>query len=330
MLKIAINGFGRVGRAAFKIALAQKNIQIAAVNDLVDIENLAYLLKFDSVYGRFGKSVKVSGKNLIINGKKIPFYSVKNPAELPWKKHKIDVALECTGVFTKKNQVEKHLKAGAKKVLLSAPIKSKGVKTVIRGVNDQDVGSEKILANASCTTNCAAPIMHVLQQRFGVKKALLTTIHAATASQKPVDLAHSKDFRRGRSALNNIIPTTTGAAKATAKVLPELKEKFNGLAVRVPVVTGSLVDIVVLLSQSVSEKELKQVFIKKSKSRNLKGILQVTEEEMVSSDIVGTTGSAIVDLKSIKVVGGDLVKVMAWYDNEWGYAQRLVEMAVKM
>ncbi|MBI5077661.1 type I glyceraldehyde-3-phosphate dehydrogenase [Candidatus Falkowbacteria bacterium] len=326
MLKIAINGFGRIGRQAFKIALTKKNLQVAGINELGDIKNMAYLLKYDSVYGRCRDSVAVAGSHLVVAGKKFPVYAAANPTELPWKKLGIDVVLECTGVFTKKEDAEKHLKAGAKAVIISAPTKSDGVVTVVRGVNEQKARSQKIIANASCTTNCCAPVIAVLEENFGVEKALLSTVHAMTVSQRTVDSANVKDWREGRAAGANIVPTSTGAASATALVLPELKNKFDGVSFRVPVVCGSIIDIVALLKKNVTVGSVNNAFKKAARQKRFAGILEVAEDELVSSDIVGRQASAIVDLNGTRVVGGNLVKVLAWYDNEWGYANRLVEM----
>lgn len=330
MITISINGFGRIGRNAFKIALTKKNVRVAAINDLGDINNLAYLLKHDSVYGNYDKTVKVEGNNLVVAGKKYPVYSIANPTELPWKKLKVDVVLECTGIFTKKEDVEKHLAAGAKKVVISAPTDSADVKTAVIGVNDTEIRGEKIIANASCTTNCVAPIIAVLEKVFGVEKALLTTAHAATASQRSVDLVDKKDWRRGRSSLNNIIPSTTGAVKAMALVLPSVKNKFDGVSLRVPVICGSISDIVVLLKKDATADLVNNALRKAAQTPSLKGILEMSDEELVSTDILGTTASAIVDAKYTRVVAGNLVKILAWYDNEWGYCNRLVEMASKI
>jgi glyceraldehyde 3-phosphate dehydrogenase len=327
MLRVAINGFGRIGRASFKIALANKNIEIVAINDLCPADNLAYLLKHDSVYGQYQGTVEAIENNLVVDGKSFPVFAMTNPAELPWKKLKVDVVMECTGVFTKKEEAEIHLKAGAKKVIISAPTKSEGVLTVVRGVNDVEAKNEKLLANASCTTNCVAPVMAVLEANFGIDKAMLTTVHAVTTSQRTVDLPYPKNWREGRAAGVNIIPSTTGAATAAALVLPSLKNKFDGISLRVPIICGSISDIVVLLKKNVTVEEVNSAFIKASTDSIYSGVLVVSEEELVSSDILGSTASAIVDLNLTKVVDGNLVKVMAWYDNEWGYANRLVEMA---
>ncbi|MFH0779272.1 MAG: glyceraldehyde 3-phosphate dehydrogenase NAD-binding domain-containing protein, partial [Parcubacteria group bacterium] len=319
MLTISINGFGRIGRNAFKIALTKKNMRVVAINDLGGIDNLAYLLKYDSVYGRYDKSVKVEGQNLIVGGKKYLVYRIANPAELPWKKLKVDVVLEYTGIFTKKEDVEKHLAAGAKKVVISAPTDSADIKTAVIGVNDSEIKGEKIIATASCTTNCCAPIIAVLEKVFGVEKALLSTVHAATASQRTVDLVDKKDWRRGRSSVNNIIPSTTGAAKATALVLPSIAKKFDGVSLRVPVICGSISDIVVLLKKNVTVNDVNNALRQAAKTPGLKGILEVSDDELVSTDILGTTASAIVDSNYTRVVGGpetklgtgNLVKVLA-------------------
>lgn len=330
MINLAINGFGRIGRAALKIALTKKNIRVVGINDLADLENLAYLLRYDSAYGRYEKGVKVSGRDLIIKGKKIPVFANPDPAKLPWKKLGVDVVLECTGFFTEKKDAEKHLKAGAKAVLISAPTKSSDVPTVVRGVNESSRGNSRIVANASCTTNCISPVMAVLEKEFGVEKALLTTVHAMTATQAVVDAPDRKDWRRGRATSANIIPSTTGAAIATTLTLPSLENKFDGIALRVPVICGSISDIVAVLKKDVTAKKINDAFIRWSKKPMFKGILEASEDDLVSSDIIKTTASAIVDLKYTRVVGGNLVKVLAWYDNEWGYSQRLIEMAERL
>ncbi len=326
MIKIAINGFGRIGRAAFKIALTKKNIKVVAINDLTSTDNLAYLLKYDSVYGIYDKKVK-AGKNFIqINNQKFPVYSEKEPKKLPWKNLKVDVVLECTGVFTKEEEAGQHLKAGAKQVIISAPTKSTGVETVVLGANEGVAKNKKIISNASCTTNCVSPIMAILESNFGIEKAIMNTIHAYTATQRTVDGPNSKDFLRGRAAAQNMILTTTGAAKATAKTLTGLEDKFDGLAVRVPVVCGSLTDLTVVLKKEVTVEKVNQAFKKFAKHPLYKNVLAVTEEPLASADIIGSPYSAIINLNFTKVVGGDLVKIMAWYDNEWGYANRLVDI----
>jgi glyceraldehyde 3-phosphate dehydrogenase len=330
-MKIAINGFGRIGRATCKIALDKKGVQIVAINDLTDTRTLAYLFKYDTVYGRYNKKVSYDEKNLIINGRKIPVFAEKDPSNLPWKKLGVDTVLECTGVFDKKEELKAHLKAGAKKVILSAPAKDE-ILTLVFGTEKtkNDLGKEKIISNASCTTNCIAPVMQVLESVFGVEKSIMTTIHAYTATQKIIDGPDSKDLRRGRAGAANMAPSSTGAAKATTLVIPELKDKFDGIAVRVPVICGSLSDITVVLKKAVTAEQVNIAFVRAAKKPLFKGILRVTEkdEELCSSDVIGTNDSCIIDTKYTRVVGGNLVKVLAWYDNEWGYSCRLIEMAL--
>jgi len=330
-MKIAINGFGRIGRAALKIAMDTKGAQIVAINDLTDTRTLAYLLRYDTVYGRYNRKVSYDDKNLIVDGKKIPVFAEKDPSKLPWKKLGVDVVLECTGFFTKKAELEMHLKAGAKKVVLSAPAKDE-VMTLVFGTKftQANLKKEKIISNASCTTNNTASTMQVLEDNFGIEKAILNTIHAYTATQKLVDGPDSKEVRRGRAAAANIVPSTTGAAQATTLVIPELKGNFDGISLRVPVACGSISDITAILKKNTTVEEINAAFVKASKSPFYKKVLAVTgeDDELVSSDIIGTTYSAIIDLKYTRVVGGNLVKVLAWYDNEWGYTNRLVEIAM--
>ena len=294
MINVAINGFGRIGRSALKLIFQNKKMRLVAINDLGDINNLAYLLKFDTVQGRYEKQVKVVGGNLMVGTTKIAVSKEMDPAKIPWKKLKVDVVLECTGVFTKKEDAAKHLQAGAKKVLISAMSKSDGLVTVVRGVNDSKAKNQKIVANASCTTNCVAPIMSVIDDAFGVEKSLLTTVHAITASERTVDLANPKDWREGRAAGSNIIPSTTGAAIATAITLPQLKDKFDGISLRVPVICGSISDIVILTKKNVTVEEVNKVLLKASKTSRYKGIIEVSEDELVSTDILGTTASLAV------------------------------------
>ncbi|MFA4871604.1 MAG: type I glyceraldehyde-3-phosphate dehydrogenase [Patescibacteria group bacterium] len=331
MKKIAINGFGRIGRTTFKIALTKKNLQVVAINDLTDTRTLAYLLKYDSVYGRYDKKVSYDANNLIVNGKKYPVYAEKNPLKLPWKKLGVEVVLECTGVFETKAEMQMHLKAGAKKVLLSTPAKDE-MQTLVFGteLTKKTLGkNENIISNASCTTNSIAPVIQVLESKFGIEKSLMTTIHAYTASQRLVDGPEAKDLRRGRAGAVNMVLSTTGAAKATTLVIPELKDKFDGIAVRVPIICGSLSDITAVLKKEVSAETINKAFIAASKQPLYKGIIGVTgaDDELVSTDIIGTAYSAIIDLKFTRAIG-NLVKVLAWYDNEWGYSHRLVEMAM--
>ena len=325
-VKVAINGFGRIGRATFKVLLNNSNVEVVAINDLVGPEMLAHLLQYDSVYGKYNKKVSADKKEVIIDGKKYPVYAVKNPAELPWKTLEVDVVLECTGIFRTAEKAGEHLKAGAKKVIISAPAKDKITKTIVLGVNENKIKkTDKIISMASCTTNCLAPITDCLQKNIGIKKAIMTTVHGYTADQSLVDGPH-KDPRRARAAAINIVPTTTGAAIATTETIPELEGKFDGMAMRVPVPCGSIVDAVYLMNKKVSEQKINEA-LRKYSGGKLKGILTVTKEPLVSTDIIGNPSSAIVDLNLTKVVDGDLVKVVAWYDNEWGYSNRLAEMA---
>jgi glyceraldehyde 3-phosphate dehydrogenase len=322
-VRVAINGLGRIGRLVLKIAL-EKKLNIVAVNNLGESKDVAYLLVHDSVYGRSRKKIRAS-KNLIsIDGKKILYFSEPDPGKLPWKKLKVDIVLECTGCFTHRKGAERHLKAGAKRVLLSAPSDDSDV-TISPGVNDKALKkTHKIISMASCTTNCLAPVANVLDDKFGIKQGFLTTVHAYTASQHIVD-GYDKKVRRGRAGAINIIPTTTGATKAVVKVMPKLKGKLRGIAMRVPVASGSIIDFVVQLKKKASEREINNAF-KKASLGKLKGILKCSEEELVSSDVIGDSHSAVVDSLSTKVMG-NTVKILAWYDNEYGYSSRLVEMA---
>jgi len=324
-LKIAINGFGRIGRPTFKIA-HQKGLEIVAINDLTDTKTLAHLLKYDSLYGRYDKEVSYDQENLIIDGKKIRVYAEKEPNSLPWKELGVDIVLESSGVFTTREGAEKHLQAGAKRVIISAPAKSSDIPTYVLGVNEEKLNPKKdlIISNSSCTTNCLAPVVKVLNDVLKIKKGFMTTVHAYTNDQRLLDLPH-KDLRRARAAAENIIPTTTGAAKSVAEVIPELKGKLDGIALRVPISTVSAIDFICQVSRRTSQEEVNQLFIKAAKGK-LNGILGVTDEPLVSSDFKGDPRSAIIDL-SLTMVNEDLVKVIAWYDNEWGYACRYVEMA---
>jgi glyceraldehyde 3-phosphate dehydrogenase len=326
-INVAINGFGRIGRAAFKIILDNyPELKVVAINDLADNKTLALLLQRDSCYGRYHREVSGDDKGLLVDNRRYAVFSEKDPALLPWQKLKVDVVLECTGRFTNKVDAGLHLKAGAKKVIISAPAKKGGVKTIVLGVNENKLTkSDHIISNASCTTNCLTPVMSVLKEKFGVKKAIMTTIHSYTADQNLVDGPH-KDPRRARAAAVNIVPTTTGAAIAVAEAIPSLSGKFDGLAVRVPTPVASLCDIVFVSSKKVSPELINAAFVKAAKSK-LKGILLASSDDLVSSDIIGDAHSAIVDLKNTKVVADDLVKVVAWYDNEWAYACRLVDLA---
>lgn len=328
--RIAINGFGRIGRAAFRVALASKKVEVVAINDLSDTDVLAHLLKYDSVYRQFNGKVSSKPGQLIVNGKVYPVSAEKDPAMLPWKKYKVDVVLECTGRFTKDDAAAAHLTAGAKRVVVSAPTKGGEAKTFLLGVNQRDYAGQKIVSNASCTTNCVSPVAAVMEQTFGIVKAAMTTIHSYTAEQNLVDGPPPplhKDLRRARAAAINMVPTSTGAASATAEVIPSLAGIFDGLAVRVPTPCGSLSDFTFLVKRPTTIEEVNTAFKKAAASRQYQGILAVNEEPLVSSDILGNPHSAIVDLPFTNVIEKDMVKVIAWYDNEWGYSNRLIELA---
>lgn len=327
MIKVAINGLGRIGRAVLKIVLNHPDIQVVGINDLVSVENLAYLLKYDSVYGKFEKEVGFDEENLIIAGSKYKVYHEKDPEKLPWKKLGVDVVFESTGIFTKSDGLNKHIKAGAKHAILSAPAKSDDIDTVVHGVNSAGKETE-IFSCASCTTNCITPVVEIMERKLGVKKAMMTTIHAYTSSQGIVD-SPSKKMRRGRAGAVNLVPTSTGAAQATTKVLTHLKGKFDGVAVRVPIPVGSIADIVFITGQTTTVDKINNIFKEEANSERYKGILDVSEEELVSSDIVKNPAASIVDLTMTQVVDGDMVKIMAWYDNEWGYANQMVREALK-
>ncbi len=328
MLNLAINGFGRIGRQVFKVAFENKNIKIVGINDLTDTKTLAHLLKHDTAYGNYEKEVSFDEKNIIVAGKKFPVFAEKDPSALPWGKLKVDVVLECTGRFRDAESAGLHIKAGAKKVIISAPGKGKDIPTYVRGVNCGKVKEEKakVINNASCTTNCIAPVMAVLDEKFGIEKGMMSTVHGYTADQNLQDGPH-KDLRRARAAAENIVPTSTGAAKAVGEVKTNLQGIFDGVAFRVPVPTCSLSDITVVLKKNVTKEEINKALVDASKTARFKGILFCTEEPLVSADYVGNTYSSIVDLPLTNVVGGNLVKVVAWYDNEVGYSHRLVEMA---
>ncbi len=331
MIKVAINGFGRIGRAFTRCAFGNKNVQILAINDLKTPVDLAvHLLKYDSVYGKFeGEVKKLSPNSFSIDGKEIKMLQEADPAKLPWKELGIDVVIESTGVFTDKKGSSKHLDAGAKFVIVSAPCKGEGadeVKTIVLGVNEKtfDKSKDKVISNASCTTNCLAPIVKILNDKFGIKRGLMTTIHAYTNDQMIVDAAH-QDLRRARAGALNIFPTTTGAAIAVGKVLPELKGKLDGISLRVPVPVGSIVDLAAELKNNTTKADLNAA-VKEAASGQLKGIVQYTEEPIVSSDVIGNRHSAVFDALSTYVTDNNFVKVFAWYDNEFAYSQRLVDL----
>lgn len=325
MTRIAINGFGRIGRPSLKIALEKNSIEVVAINDLTDIKTAAHLLKYDSSYGIYGKGVEIDEKNslLIVDGKKIKFLSEPDPEKLPWKDLGVDVVLECTGIFTDQEGSKKHLDAGAKKVILSAP-PNDDLPVYLLGVNENEYKGEAVISNGSCTTNCLAPIIQVLDSFCKVERGFMTTTHSYTNDQRLQDLPH-KDIRRARAAAQNIIPTTTGAAKTVAKAIKHLEGKLDGISLRVPTPVVSVIDFVAIVKQSKSAEEINEIF-KEAAQKELKGILDVTEKELVSTDFKGNPHSAIVDLP-LTMASGNLIKVIGWYDNEWGYANRLVEMA---
>ena len=325
-MKIAINGFGRIGRIFFRQAFGAPDIEIAAINDLGGLENIAYLLKYDSVYGRYEKEIEAKGGVLVVDGRKIRFFSEKDSSRLPWKELKIDVVVESTGVFDSYEKAESHLKAGAKRAVITAPAKDNGLtKTATPNVGISFLETGLITSNASCTTNAATPVAAVMMKNPGVKKAILNTVHGYTATQGIVDGPAGKDFRRGRAAAANIVPSSTGAAEAAVKAIPALEGKFDGVSLRVPVISGSLADFTFLAERKTSAKEINDIFREAAKESAWQGILAVTEEPLVSSDILKQPFGAIIDLAMTRVVDGDLVKVFAWYDNEWGYGAMLLK-----
>ena len=327
MKKIAINGFGRIGRAALKIILDTPSLEVVAINDLMNIDNATYLLRYDSVYGIYKDEINIQENNLYIGDRKILFISEKDPTKLPWKKLDIDVVIESTGLFTNRQDAEKHIHAGAKNVVISAPTKSADMPTVIHGVNTDD-GKTSIFSCASCTTNNIGPIIEIIDRRIGIKKAILNTVHAYTASQSLVDAPSKKKIRMGRAAAINLVPATTGAAKATIKALPQFEGKFDGIAIRTPVPVGSISDITFVASRNTSTEEINNILTEESKSSRYKFILSVSNEPLVSSDIVKSSFASIVDLEMTRVVDGDLVKVLAWYDNEWGFTNQMIRQIV--
>jgi glyceraldehyde 3-phosphate dehydrogenase len=326
MTNIAINGFGRIGRNAFKIAFARSDLNIVAINDLTDTKTLAYLLKHDSNYGTYDKDVSFDDDGIIVDGKKIRILAEKDPAVLPWGDLNVDLVIESTGFFTDQEGAGKHITAGAKRVVISGPTKSDGVDTIVLGANDEKIeGATEVISNASCTTNSIASVAAILDAEFGVEKALLSTIHSYTASQALQD-APKKDLREGRNAAENIVPTSTGAAIAVTKALPGLVGKFDGLSYRVPTPVVSISDITALLSRDVTVEEINNAFIKAVDEPFYQGILAVSDEPLVSRDYIGNSHSGVVDLALTRVVGGNLIKIAVWYDNEWGYSNRLVEL----
>lgn len=326
-IKVAINGFGRIGRNAFKIAQEKlsKDVEIVAINDLTDTKTLGHLLKYDSLFGKFNGTVETTENSLIVNGKEVKIFAEKDPKNLPWKALGVDIVVESTGLFTKKEKAMAHIEAGAKKVIISAPATDEDI-TIVMGVNEEKYDSAKhnIISNASCTTNCLAPFAKVLDENFGIEKGLMTTVHAYTNDQRILDLPH-KDLRRARAAAESIIPTTTGAARAVALVLPQLKGRLNGLAMRVPTPTVSVTDLVCEVRKETTAEEVNAA-LKKAAEGPLKGIMAFSEEPLVSIDYRQDPHSSIVDGLSTMVIGGNMVKVVSWYDNEWGYSNRIVDL----
>ena len=327
MARVAINGLGRIGRAALKVILDTPSLDLVAVNDLGSVDNFAYLIRFDTVYGRYDREVTVEDGNLVIDGQTIRYLSERYPADLPWGEMNIDLVFECTGFFTSQEDAGKHIEAGAEYVIISGPTKSENVPMVVHGVNRPD-GSAHILSCASCTTNNISPVMEVMQRRIGVKKAIMTTVHAYTSTQELVDGPGGKDMRRGRAAAANIVPSSTGAAVATTKTLPELEGIFDGVALRVPVPVGSIADIVFVAERPTTADEINTILREEAETERYDGILGVSDDPIVSSDIIGDARASIVSLDLTQVVDGDLVKIMTWYDNEWGYTNQMIREAL--
>jgi glyceraldehyde 3-phosphate dehydrogenase len=325
MPTIAINGLGRIGRAALKILLDDAGLDLVAVNDIADADNLAYLVKYDSVYGRYHREVSATDSALVVDGNRIAAFAERDPANLPWADLGVDLVLECTGVFTTADDLARHVQAGASYVILSAPTKSEIVPTVVHGVN-RPHGQPQIISCASCTTNCITPVIEVAHRRLGVERAVMTTVHAYTAGQQLVD-GPSRSFRRGRAGAANLVPTSTGAAQATTRAVPELAGRFDGIAVRAPIPVGSVADIVFVSSRPTTAAEVNDAFRQEAGTARYEGILGVSEDPLVSADIVGDPRAAIIDLELTRVVDGTLVKVMAWYDNEWGFTHQMIREA---
>jgi glyceraldehyde 3-phosphate dehydrogenase len=325
MATVAINGLGRIGRAALKILLDADGLDLVAVNDIADADNLAYLIKYDTVYGRYHHEVRADDGALVIDDRRIPALAERDPANLPWADLGVELVLECSGIFTTADQLEKHVQAGASYVILSAPTNSDTVPTVVHGVN-RPQGQPQIISCASCTTNCITPVIEIAQRRLGVERAVMTTVHAYTAGQQLVD-GPSKSFRRGRAGAANLVPTSTGAARATTRAVPELAERFDGIAVRAPIPVGSIADIVFDASRPTTIEEVNQAFRQEAATVRYEGILGVSEDPLVSADIVGDPRAAVIDLALTRVVDGTLVKVMAWYDNEWGFTHQMIREA---
>ncbi len=325
--RIGINGFGRIGRLTFRHLTHMEGLEVAAINDIAPLDNLAYLLRHDSVHVDPGVSIEAKEEALVWDDREIPYSQARDPGELPWGEHDVDIGIEATGIFRLREDAARHLAAGAQQVIITAPSKSADL-TICMGVNEERFDPEQhvVLSNASCTTNCLAPVAKVLHEEFGIVTGFLTTVHAVTSSQSPVDASYRK-WTRGRNALINIVPTTTGAAVATTEVLPELEGKMDGLAMRVPVADGSIIDFVVETEKPVTVEAVNDAFRRAAQTERLRGILGVSEEPLVSSDIIGQTYSALVNAESTMVLGGNTIKVLAWYDNEWGYARRVADLA---
>ena len=320
--RVAINGVGRIGRAILKLAIGEPSFEVVAVNDLVDIENLAYLLRFDTVYGRYKESVSIDAGDLVIAGRNVRTLRSRDPLSLPWKELGVDLVFECTGALTRSDDLEKHVRAGAKFVLLSAPSKGDDVETIVHGVNAPG-GRTNIVSCASCTTNCITPIVEIVGRRIGIEKAVMTTVHAYTSTQAIVDGPNTR-FRRGRAAGANLVPATTGAARSTTRALPQYAGLFDGVAVRAPLPAGSIADLTFVTSRRNSEEEMNRIFSEEAETKRYAGVLGVSHDPLVSSDIVGDPRASVIDLDLTKVIDGDLVKVMSWYDNEWGYANQML------
>jgi glyceraldehyde 3-phosphate dehydrogenase len=328
MPTVAINGLGRIGRAALKILLDADGVGLVAVNDIVDADNLAYLLKYDTVYGRYHREVSAAENALVVDGTTIPALAERDPANLPWQELGVDLVLECTGIFTTAEDLERHVQAGASYVILSAPTKSEAVPTVVHGVNRPD-GRPQTISCASCTTNCITPVIEVAHRRFGVERAIMTTVHAYTAGQQLVD-GPSKSFRRGRAGAANLVPTSTGAAQATTRAVPDLAGRFDGVAVRAPIPVGSVADIVFVAGRPTTIEEINDAFRQEAATARYDGILGVSDDPLVSADIVGDPRAALIDLELTRVVDGTLVKVMAWYDNESGFTRQMIREARRL
>jgi glyceraldehyde 3-phosphate dehydrogenase len=324
--KVAINGLGRIGRAVLKLAIDEPSLDVVAINDLGDVDNLAYLLRYDTVYRRYAKPVAIDGPNLVVAGHKLQKLGSRDPAELPWQQLGVELVFECTGALTRREDLAKHIRAGARVVLLSAPSKDEEVETVVHGVNASGAATT-IISCASCTTNCITPIVEVIGRRIGFEKSMLTTVHAYTSTQSIVDRSHPR-LRRGRAGAANLVPSDTGAARATTRALPQYAGRFDGIAIRAPIPAGSLADITFVTSRKTTVDEVNQILTEEADSPRYAGVLGVTRDPLVSSDIIGDSRASVVDLDLTRVVDGDLVKVMSWYDNEWGYANQMIREAL--